>query len=196
MKKCIICGATVSSPHWYKGPNCSVCYEQERTRLKGLTRGKERRDRATVIIRSVRAIMGCQACKETDPVVLEMHHVIPIGKDRNRSFQSLTILEDDMALCTVVCANCHLRIAANAISSPLPMGKEKAQAFVLPYRKKTTYRHAYNHANARFTIEKVRLIRSLRPAITYTKLAARFKVSKATIVNIVKGHTYPLEVST
>ena len=91
-----------------------------------MTRTEQRRQRAITIFRHVRSTMGCQTCGEKDPVVLELHHVIPIGKDRTRNFQSLTTVENDLALCTVVCANCHLRIGAKTIQSSPAMEKKSS----------------------------------------------------------------------
>jgi hypothetical protein len=146
-----------------------------------------RRKRATLCLRLVRETMGCQACGETDPIVLELHHVIPIGKDRTRNYQSLSILERDLALCTVVCANCHLRIGAKTISSPPAMG-DKAKTFVDQFRIIRTYATGQKHPNIKLTIEQIESIRALYPTLSYSRLALQFAVSKNTIIHVVK-HT-------
>ena len=149
------------------------------------TRTTERRKRAITCIRLVRATLGCQACGEKDPVVLELHHVIPVGKNRTRNYTSLTILEKDLALCAVVCANCHLRIGAKTIGSPPAMGSKVAADFVAPFRKKTTYRTGFNHVGTKFTQAQVEEIRRLHTTLSYSELAARFGVSKTTMVKVI-----------
>ena len=150
-----------------------------------MTRTEQRRQRAITIFRHVRSTMGCQTCGEKDPVVLELHHVIPIGKDRTRNFQSLTTVENDLALCTVVCANCHLRIGAKTIQSSPAMGRKVAADFVAPFRKKTTYRTGFNHVGTKFTQAQVEEIRRLHITLSYSQLATRFGVSKTTMVKVI-----------
>lgn len=151
------------------------------------TRTSERRKRARDCIRSVREAMGCQVCLERDPIVLELHHVIPIGKERTRNYTSLTILEKDLALCTVVCANCHLRIGDGSIPSPPALG-DRAKEFVEPFRKTTTYRTGFDHVGTKLTQAQVEEIRRLHPTLSYNQLAERFGVAKNTIVKAVKRH--------
>lgn len=151
------------------------------------SRNTERRKRATACIRHVRITMGCQSCKkETNPTVLELHHVIPIGKNRTRNYQSLTILEKDLALCVVVCANCHLRIGAGEKESPPAMGIEKARSFTDLFRKETTYRRGFDHVGTALTQTQVDEIRLLHPRLSYNQIAKQFGVTKNTIVKAVK----------
>ena len=58
----------------------------------------------------------CSLCGETDPVVLEFHHVrgeksIEVSRLIGRG-ASLEILNAELAKCDVVCANCHRRITS------------------------------------------------------------------------------------
>ena len=148
-------------------------------------RCKTRRARAIACIRLVRATLDCQVCQEKDPIVLELHHVIPIGKERTRSYQSLTVLERDLSLCTVVCANCHLRISVGVIDSPPAMG-DISKTFTAPFRRKTTYTRGYDNPKTKLTPLQVDEIRNLHPQLSYNKIAARFGIAKNTVINVVK----------
>jgi hypothetical protein len=109
-----------------------------------------------------------------------------LGKNRTRSFQSLTIVENDLALCTVVCAHCHLRIAANVLTSPDAMGITKAKDFVALFRQHREYATGYAHAGVKLTPTDVTKIRALHPELSYTVIAKQFGVTKNTIVKVVK----------
>jgi hypothetical protein len=57
----------------------------------------------------------CSQCGETDPVVLEFHHIG--GKDTEVSRligrgASLEVMKAEIAKCQVLCSNCHRRITA------------------------------------------------------------------------------------
>lgn len=58
-------------------------------------------------------IHPCVCCGEADPVVLEFDHLgkknFTIGMNRGVSFQKI---KDEVALCQVLCANCHRRKTA------------------------------------------------------------------------------------
>ena len=150
------------------------------------TRTAQRRKRAITCIRYVRATLGCQSCGEKNPIVLELHHVIPIGKNRTRNYTSLLVLEKDLALCAVVCANCHLGIGAGEIPSPPAMGIDIAKSFVSPFRKTTTYRKGYDNNKTKLSQSQVETIRAMHPSQSYNQIAEQFGVSKNTIVKVVK----------
>jgi hypothetical protein len=57
----------------------------------------------------------CSICGETDPVVLEFHHVGDKDNEVSRLMgrgASLEALIREIKKCSVVCANCHRRITA------------------------------------------------------------------------------------
>ena len=65
----------------------------------------------------VKAAEGCRDCGEDDPVVLDLHHRDPTTKSQilKRRSGSLLILSwpnlrAELALCDVLCANCHRRL--------------------------------------------------------------------------------------
>ena len=57
--------------------------------------------------------LGCSACGETDPVVLDLHHVDPSTKTRTISSMygmQWPKLEQEISKCIVLCANEHRRL--------------------------------------------------------------------------------------
>jgi hypothetical protein len=57
----------------------------------------------------------CSICGETDPVVLEFHHLGEKDNEVSRLMgrgASLEALIREIEKCSVVCANCHRRITA------------------------------------------------------------------------------------
>lgn len=154
--------------------------------LFGMGRSTIRRKRALEILIHVRSIMGCQVCGLNDPDILELHHVIPIGKNRNRSFQSLTIVARELALMTVVCANCHARITRDKLISPPAMGEDKARSFVDLFRKERVYLSGQDHPGTALTPNQVEEARNLHPGLSYNQIAKQFGVCKNTIVKAVK----------
>lgn len=67
-----------------------------------------------------KASRGCGVCGETDPVVLELHHLDPADKTHNSGWRAATnwirltweLLELEVSKCDVLCANCHRRETA------------------------------------------------------------------------------------
>lgn len=60
-------------------------------------------------------IHPCESCGETDPVVLEFHHVgekdMAIAEMVTR-ITSIDRLEEELRKCRVLCSNCHRRLTA------------------------------------------------------------------------------------
>ena len=79
---------------------------------------KKRRNDIKKLLDSFK-ILGCEACPETDPIVLEFHHLNPKDKKFTMNFAikakySLTMVMDEVVKCAVLCANCHRRIHAKS----------------------------------------------------------------------------------
>ncbi len=62
---------------------------------------------------------SCRICGESDPIVLEFHHTDPSTKFRGvaklMSYNTQSLL-NEIDKCIVLCANCHNRINAGAVS--------------------------------------------------------------------------------
>ena len=68
---------------------------------------------------------GCAHCGETDPIVLEWHHLDPAIKTTNinqlmRSFHPIAEFQAELAKCIVLCANCHKREEAKRHPAIMP----------------------------------------------------------------------------
>ena len=79
----------------------------------------DRRQRLLNITLEIKAKIGCQICKESDPCCLDFHHVDPSKKDlaiaKLVSHKSKVKMLEEIKKCIVVCANCHRKIHANRI---------------------------------------------------------------------------------
>lgn len=75
---------------------------------------KVRREKLRQQLAEYKATLSCTTCGESDPVVLQFHHH---NDDKKHSVSRLlqkasaweTIMKE-IAKCTVLCANCHLRL--------------------------------------------------------------------------------------
>ena len=57
----------------------------------------------------------CERCGETDPTVLEFHHVGEKDREVGRMLTqgySVDAIAAEIAMCQVLCANCHRRLTA------------------------------------------------------------------------------------
>lgn len=88
---------------------------------------KKYRERNKHYIEEIKRNTPCSVCGETDPVVLQFHHVDPTSKWRSGgkkkgtpsertgvsglmgSAVSLKRIQEEIDKCIVLCANCHLR---------------------------------------------------------------------------------------
>lgn len=67
---------------------------------------------------------GCVVCGETDSVVLDFHHLKPLGRQKQSERVSalvsrgkpLKTVRAEIAKCVVICANCHRRLHAGTIT--------------------------------------------------------------------------------
>jgi len=106
-------------------PTCRECqksfranwYRKNKDRhLQNVKTRKYRvRDEARQFVLDYLSTHPCSECGESDPVVLEFHHIE--GKDKDISHmvvdgRSLAAIQVEIERCRVVCANCHRRITA------------------------------------------------------------------------------------
>lgn len=72
---------------------------------------RERVDRRSDWLDSVKFEYGCQACLERQVVLLEMHHINPATKlfevNRGRIHKDYWLVIAEIRKCAVLCCNCH-----------------------------------------------------------------------------------------
>lgn len=97
--------------------NCRKCDSS-----KAMERQKRTADARRVRNRSIveeKRQIGCQACGETDPAILDFHHIDPQQKRGDIGWcvnqKTTTFLMDELERCVLVCANCHRRLEAGRI---------------------------------------------------------------------------------
>lgn len=109
---------------------CKQCYsaynrayyasgEKDKQKKRTIEYTKSLRDRFQVW----KSTQVCAVCGETSPECLDLHHVDPSQKDDEiakviSSTGSWKRIEDEMAKCVVVCANCHRKIHSGRIHCP------------------------------------------------------------------------------
>jgi hypothetical protein len=133
MKRCATCGEwkTEDSFNWrYKAlgirhPTCRDCHKEYRrswyedhkeTHLQNVQERKvSARQDARQYVLDYLSTHPCSACGESDPAVLDFHHLG--GKDKEISVlisggYSLAKIQEEIDKCAVLCANCHRRKTA------------------------------------------------------------------------------------
>ena len=124
-RMCDECGATYLSRYGYR-----LCQPCRRKNNKDVKR-KYKEDYLTS--------HPCWVCGESDPVILQFHHIDPTTKYRSSSPSNnhrssygrsmgisgmvnspytLSKLKEEIAKCVVLCANCHLRVEAGTVELP------------------------------------------------------------------------------
>lgn len=85
--------------------------ESERQRRRTNGTAKARRQKRAALIADLKRCYGCANCGETDPDVLDFHHLNPDQKRFTVSdmLYRLTLEEllAEIATCQVLCGNCH-----------------------------------------------------------------------------------------
>ena len=92
-------------------------YAENHERHIGVIRVYRKRRAAVVKARidAIKAANGCVLCPENDPVCLAFHHLDPEKKDFELGHfrrKKWSVLLAEMRKCTVLCANCHLKVHA------------------------------------------------------------------------------------
>ena len=77
---------------------------------------KKRMDAKRREIAEWKRARGCTVCGETEPWVLDMHHMDPAGKDANPA-QSATLKTflKEADKCVLLCSNCHRKTHAGVL---------------------------------------------------------------------------------
>ena len=61
-------------------------------------------------------VRGCTVCGETEPWVLDMHHIDPAEKDSNPAANAtLNSFLKDAPKCVLLCSNCHRKVHAGVL---------------------------------------------------------------------------------
>ncbi len=127
MKKCRFCRKEKSDTDFYKtsGNTCKPCHNKQVMRSSYLsqyssgyfrtykvTRIKDRQEYVANYLKQ----HPCVDCEETDIIVLEFDHVRGEKLDNVSTMCSKSVsmkkLQEEIAKCEVVCANCHKRRTA------------------------------------------------------------------------------------
>ena len=98
----------------YRRQKCRYCYRTTKNILK-----TKRLDK----INAIKAEEGCARCKIKDPRVLEFHHLDSTKKEFNiadyyYSHYSFEKLNQEIAKCIIICANCHRILHAEERNKP------------------------------------------------------------------------------
>ncbi len=95
----------------------SYASNESRRRLIKLTRTRKTSSNRQFLSRYKRFI-GCQNCGEKEPIVLDLHHDNPGGKEgdpSNLCSRSRKRLKEEVRKCIVLCANCHRKVHAGLL---------------------------------------------------------------------------------
>ena len=133
-KKCTNCLRVkpVDEFHWKKkdvrrNGRCSKCinkyckthYEKNKEKYKAKARIHNQRyiQEGRMFVRGLKMSNSCVECFESHPDVLEFDHVEPSTKNTDVSYMaqhaySLKTIEEEIAKCILLCANCHRKRTA------------------------------------------------------------------------------------
>ena len=136
-KRCPTCcarGETLPAAAFYQHPSradglssqCRACHHEvqrryydrnaETERLRTRRRVKRVRLRTRELVLQYLEAHPCVDCGEDDPVVLQFHHVRGTKRDNVGSLvcdsYEWHVVEEEIAKCAVLCANCHSRRTA------------------------------------------------------------------------------------
>ena len=134
MKQCVTCGEWKEEEEFnfkitsigLRSSSCRGCkkkqqrtwyldhqdQEKERVRRRRITA----RDEAREYIWNYKKSHPCEQCGESDPVVLDFHHVRGKGADVGRLIQDgagLERIKVEISLCIILCSNCHRKLTAS-----------------------------------------------------------------------------------
>ncbi len=83
----------------------------ENNKAKHISYVRSRDKRIDDWFRKYKLSLSCELCGENHPACLEFHHVNPQDKKftvgRNDRRGSIKVLQEEIAKCRVLCANCH-----------------------------------------------------------------------------------------
>jgi Zn finger protein HypA/HybF involved in hydrogenase expression len=104
---CLAC-QRIYSQAWYKRNRAHQIAAARKNNLR-------RRERAAIQVRAVRQQLACIGCGESNPLVLDFHHLGRKTADIStmvRSGLPSSRIEEELAKCEPLCANCHRRKTA------------------------------------------------------------------------------------
>jgi hypothetical protein len=92
----------------------SMAMSQEaHERQKRNSAAQARRQKRQAIISDYKRGMGCVECKESDPLLLDFHHLNPDQKDFTIAEKLHTVSMDrlwaEILKCEILCVSCHRR---------------------------------------------------------------------------------------
>jgi len=113
--KCKACVAENSRLWRLKHPGYATQYMREYIK-KNYVQMKARMNAKRVEIAEWKRARGCTVCGETEPWVLDMHHIDPEEKEAN-SAQSATLKTflKEVNKCVLLCSNCHRKVHAGVL---------------------------------------------------------------------------------
>ena len=108
-------------------PRCKKCYNEYNRKYyangerdKQIERVNIRKKTIANKFRAWKNQQSCRICGENAVECLDLHHIDPSKKDREVSqlqyFGSWKKIEEEIAKCAVLCANCHRKVHGNRIS--------------------------------------------------------------------------------
>lgn len=108
--------------------SCSDCNRQnlkrhyEKNKEHYLDKNIKARSKKRIFIDSIKEELSCKVCGEKESCCLDFHHIddkdfdLAGASGRNLSIQRI---EEEIAKCVCVCANCHRKIHAGVIECPV-----------------------------------------------------------------------------
>jgi hypothetical protein len=113
--KCKACVAENSRLWRLEHPGYAKQYMREYVKTK-YTQMKERMDAKRKEIAEWKRERGCTVCGETEPWVLDMHHLDPSEKESNPAASAtLKTFLMHAGNCVLVCSNCHRKVHAGVL---------------------------------------------------------------------------------
>lgn len=113
--QCKTCVAEKSRQWRLEHPHHATEYMREYVK-KNYAQMKSRMDAKRKEIAEWKQVRGCTVCGETEPWVLDMHHIDPAGKETNLA-QSATLKTflKEVEKCILLCSNCHRKVHAGVL---------------------------------------------------------------------------------
>jgi hypothetical protein len=83
----------------------------QQNKAKHITYVRNRDKKIKDWLKEYKSSLSCENCGENHPACLDFHHIDPKEKDfalgRINKFLSIKLLQNEIAKCRVLCANCH-----------------------------------------------------------------------------------------
>jgi len=113
--QCKLCVAERSRLWRLKHPGYAAAYMREYIK-NNYPEMKKRMDAKRKEIAEWKRARGCTICGETEPWVLDMHHLDPAVKESNpASSATLKTFLKESSKCVLLCSNCHRKVHAGVL---------------------------------------------------------------------------------